>query len=123
MYVDIDKVIKPTIELDKNLWKFEELMREKPNFDKSEGAKTIYTRKEYAIYRVKNGYIIHNRKLKFDEGHTHIFKYDKAKSLIDLAVRKKLPNTPRKWEIESLMRVTNNNTYRNKLRDLYQTLL
>lgn len=118
MYVDIDKVIKPTIEVDEKLWKFEELMREKPNWDKSEGAKRIFQRKEYSIYKVRQGYIVHNTNKEFSKGHTHVQSFNKAKSIVDLCVRKKLPNTPRRWEIESLMRVTNNNTYGNKLRDL-----
>lgn len=118
VYIDIDKVIKPTIEVDEKLWKFEELMREKPNWDKSEGARRIFRRKEYSIYKIKQGYIVHNTKKEFSRGHTHVQSFNKAKSIIDLCVRKKLPNTPRRWEIESLMRVTNNNTYRNKLRDL-----
>lgn len=122
MYVDIDKVIKPTIEVDKKLWEFEELMKEKPNWDKSEGAKRIFQRKEYSIYKVKQGYVVHNTNKEFSKGHTHVRSFNKAKSIVDLCVRKKLPNTPREWEIESLIRVTNNNTYRNKLRDLLEVI-
>lgn len=122
MYVDIDKVIKATIEVDKKLWEFEQLMREKPNWDKSEGAKRIFQRKEYSIYKVKQGYIVHNTNKEFRTGHTHVRSFNKAKSIVDLCIRKKLPNTPRRWEIESLIRVTNNNTYRNKLRDLLEVI-
>ena len=104
-YIDINKVLEATIEVPQKYWEVEELMREKPNFDKSVGSKKIYERKEYAIYKVKHGYIVHNTKKNFEEGHTHIHTFNKAKSLIDLAVRKKLPNTPRKWEIESLIRI------------------
>ena len=122
-YVDADRLIKATIEVPKELWELELLMREKPNFDKNQGARKIFQRKEYCIYRVKNGFIVHNINKRFQEGHTHVHNYHKAKSLIDLAVRKKLPNTPRKWEIQSLIRITNNTNYKNKLMNLYQTLL
>lgn len=33
-YVDIDSIISTSI-LDESLWKYDDLMREKPNFDKS----------------------------------------------------------------------------------------
>ncbi|MFR2777149.1 MAG: hypothetical protein ACLTA8_01845 [Intestinibacter bartlettii] len=54
----------------------------------------------------------------FEEGHTHIHNYNKAKSIIDLAVRKKLPNTPRKWEIESLIRIVKDKEYKKQLINL-----
>ena len=98
------------------------MMREKPNFDKSEGAKKIYQRKEFTIYKVKKGYIIHNTKKKFKDGHTHIRTFCKAKSLIDLAVRKKLPNTPKDWEIESLIRIVKDEDYKEKLRSLLEEI-
>lgn len=97
-------------------------MRDKPNFDKSPGARKIYQRKEYVIYQVKYGYIVHNIKKHFEEGHTHIHTFNKAKSLIDLAVRKKLPNTPRKWEIESLIRIVKDEKYKEELRSLLEEI-
>lgn len=118
VYRDINEVIEAIIEVPKKYWDMEELMREKPNFDKSVGSKKIYERKEYAIYRVKRGYIVHNTKKHFEEGHTHIHNYNKAKSIIDLAVRKKMPNTPRKWEIECLLRIVKDEKYKEKLRSL-----
>ena len=41
--------------------------------------------------------------------------FKKAKSLVDLAIRKKLPDTPKEWELVCLMRITNNNTYYNNI--------
>lgn len=96
------------------------LMQEIPNFNRVFGARKIFQRKEYSIYKVGDGYIVHNTNKEFRIGHTHVRSFSKAKSIVDLCVRKKLPNTPREWEIESLMRITNNNTYRNKLRDLLE---
>lgn len=105
-------------EVPNELYEFDDLMKSVPNFDKSDGAKKIFQRKEYSIYKASDGYIVHNTNKEFMIGHTHVRSFNKAKSIVDLCIRKKLPNTPRRWEIESLMRVTNNNTYRNKLRDL-----
>ena len=119
---EVDEVIKPTIEIPKELWQLEEQMREIPNFNKTEGAKKIFQRKEYSIYRVKDGFIIHNTNLPFKGHHTHIRSFHKAKSLVDLCIRKKLPDTPRAWEIQSLLRISNNQTYKNKLLMLLQEL-
>ena len=119
---EVDEVIKATIEVPKELWQLEEQMREVPNFNKTEGAKKIFQRKEYSIYRVKDGFIIHNTNLPFKGHHTHIRSFHKAKSLVDLCIRKKLPDTPRAWEIQSLLRISNNQTYKNKLLMLLQEL-
>ncbi len=119
-YRDADEVIKATIEVPKDLYLYESLMKEVPNFNKSFGAKKIFQRKEYSIYKAKDGYIIHNTNGDFRKHHTHVRSFNKAKSIVDLCIRKKLPNTPRKWEIESLMRLTRNNAYYNKLRDLLE---
>ena len=115
---EIDEVIKPTIEIPKELWQLEEQMKEVPNFNK----RKIFQRKEYSIYKASGGYIVHNTNGDFRNHHTHVRTFSKAKSIVDLCIRKKLPNTPRKWEIESLMRLTRNNAYYNKLRDLLEGL-
>lgn len=119
---EIDEVIKPTIEVPKELWKLDQQMKEVPNFNKSQGSRKIFQRKEYSIYKASGGYIIHNTNGDFRGHHTHVRTFSKAKSIVDLCIRKKLPNTPRKWEIESLMRLTRNNAYYNKLRDLLEGL-
>lgn len=116
-WIDGNKIAEVT-EMPEDLYRYDDLMKSVPNFDKTDGAKKIFQRKEYSIYKVSEGYIVHNTNKEFRIGHTHVRSFNKAKSIVDLCIRKKLPNTPRKWEIESLMRVTNNNTYRNKLRNL-----
>ena len=82
------------------------------------GARKIYQRKQYTIYQVRNGYIIHNINKDFEKGHTHVKSFHKAKSLIDLCVRSKLPNKPINWEIERLLRISNDKRYKNKLQKL-----
>ena len=119
---EVDEVIKATIEVPKELWQLEEQMREIPNFNKTDGAKKIFQRKEYSIYKAKDGYIIHNTNGDFRKHHTHVRSFNKAKSLVDLCIRKKLPDTPRAWEIQSLLRISNNQTYKNKLLMLLQEL-
>ena len=115
VWKDAGEIAKTTI-LDEELYSYEILMKQKPNFDKSPGAKKIYQRKEYIILKASDGYIVHNTKKKFEKGHSHIRSFQKAKSIIDLCVRKKLPNRPTKWEIESLIRVSNDSEYINELK-------
>ena len=57
---EIDEVIKPTIEIPKELWQLEEQMKEVPNFNKSQGSRKIFQRKEYSIYKASGAtsYII-----------------------------------------------------------------
>ena len=95
--------------------RYNKIMQEKPNWDKSQGAKKVFQRKEYSIYRASDGFIVHNTNLQFKGHHTHVRSFHKAKSLVDLCIRKKLPNTPKIWEIQSLLRISNNQTYMNKL--------
>lgn len=114
-WIDGNKIAEQEAEVPKKSWKYEQIMREPPNWNKSQGAKKVFQRKEYSIYKASDGFIVHNTNLPFKGHHTHIRSFHKAKSLVDLCIRKKLPNTPRRWEIESLMRVSNNQTYKNKL--------
>lgn len=121
-WVDPNKLLGEYEELDEQLKQFQSLMEEKPNWDKSPGARKVFTRKEFSIYRVRDGYIVHNTNKPFEKGHTHIHSFNKAKSLVDLCIRKKTPNTLRRWEIESLIRISNNQTYKNKLLMLLQEI-
>ena len=121
-YQDAEKVLKEVSEVPRNLIAYEKLMKETPTDHKNFGARKIFQRKEYSIYKVKDGFVIHNTNKKFENGHTHIRTFSKAKSIVDLCVRKKLPNKPCRWEIQSLIRVTDNQTYKNKLMLLLQTL-
>ena len=69
-------------------------------------SRKIFQRKEYSIYRCDYGYVIHNTNKKFENGHTHVNNFYKAKILVIMAIKR---------EIENLIRLTNDNRYRNKL--------
>lgn len=77
----------------------------------------IYRRKEYIIFRVKNGFVVQNTKKEFSEGHTHIKNYNMAKKLIDFAIKKEMPkNTKNTYILESLYRISNDKDYKEKLK-------
>lgn len=82
------------------------------------GARKVYQRKNYTIYAAKVGYIVHNINKEFESGHTHVRSFIKAKSLIDLCVRGKLPNRPVEWEIECLIRISDDINYTKELSEI-----
>ena len=117
-WIDIDKVIKPTLEIEEKLWKYQEIMQEIPNFNKTEGVKKIYSRKEYIILQVKRGYVVYNQNKTFKEGHTHIRSYKIAKTIIDNCINRKRPKTNNIYLLESYIRISNNEKYINEIKEL-----
>ena len=49
----IEELVDKEINIPKELWKFEEIMREIPNFDKADSANKIFEKDEYIILKVK----------------------------------------------------------------------
>lgn len=76
----------------------------------------LYKKREFRIYGNNDEYIIHNSKKEFSDGHTHINNYKTAKWLINLAIHKSIPNRKKKYFLESLIRISTDNTYRNSLK-------
>lgn len=76
----------------------------------------LYKKREFRIYGNNDEYIIHNSKKEFSDGHTHINNYKTAKWLIDLAIHKSIPNRKKRYFLESLIRISTDNTYRNLLK-------
>ena len=97
---------------------YKRLMEEKPNFDKRDNSKVVYRRKEYIIIKARKDYIVINTKCKNEFNHSHTLFFNYAKSLIDLCVRKKIPTRHDRRTIESLMRLSRDNKYIEKLRKL-----
>lgn len=98
--------------------KYKRMMQEKPNFNKRDNSKVVYRRKDYIILSTGKGFIIHNKKYDFEGCHTHVQDFSYAKSIIDLSVRKKMPNRPTKRLVESLIRVNRDNKYIEELKGL-----
>ena len=77
--------------------------------------------KFFNIYsNFKNGYIIHNTHKPFETGHTHINNYKTAKYIAYLALNKKLPkyNHLSNYLYESLIRISTDKKYINKIQEL-----
>lgn len=84
----------------------------------------IYKKANFTIYSDYNGScIIHNTNKEFSQGHTHIREFSTAKYLINLALHKSLPNRNLKYFIESLIRISTDDKYIDKLMNLSKSKL
>ena len=103
-------------EIDKQ---YEKIMSEIPNFDKhKDNSIVIYRRGNYIIIKTKKkSYIVINKKKSFKQGHTHTKDFKYSKSLIDLAIRKKLPRKANKKVITSLIRISDDKNYIKNLEE------
>ena len=119
-WVDPNKLIGEYEELDEELKRFQSLMEEKPNWDKSDTGHKIYQRKQYSIYKVRNGHIIHNTNLPFEEGHAHVHSFVMAKTIIDNCIRKKQPTTTNLYLLKSHARITDDPKYKKLIEELIE---
>lgn len=76
----------------------------------------VYKKKNFEIYGYKGAYIIYNKNKPFETGHSHIKKYKTAKYLIDLAIYKTVPKHLSSYLYESLLRISSDNIYKQKIR-------
>ncbi|MCC0642484.1 MULTISPECIES: hypothetical protein [unclassified Clostridioides] len=81
----------------------------------------IYEKNEYIIIKVRNGYIVYNTNKIFGEGHTHLKCYNAAKTAIDLAIKKKTPRSYSMYFLESLIRISDDISYRESIKDIMNT--
>ena len=79
----------------------------------------VYKKANFNVYTDYNGdYIIHNIHKPFATGHTHIKEFSTAEYLINLAHHRSLPNRNLRYFIDSLIRISDDEKYVNKLMDL-----
>lgn len=81
----------------------------------------IYERKSYIIIKVNNGFIVYNTNKVFDNGHTHLHNYNMCKTLIDCSINKKFPKTRNHYLLESLIRISDDEVFCTKVRELIDT--
>ena len=70
-----------------------------------------YVNKNYAIYKVSDGYIVHNTDYDFKDKHTHIHNYNVAKQIIRNLLHSAIPDTRNRYLLISHIRLSDNNTY------------
>lgn len=75
----------------------------------------VYQNTHYKVYKAVDGYVIHNIDKGFENGHTHVQKYNTCMVLIKLLVTKKAPKSKSKYFLESLLRLCDDEGYRQQL--------
>jgi hypothetical protein len=78
----------------------------------------ICKRHEFVIIKVSYGFIVHNTLKSFEKGHAHMNTYNSAISAVKLAERRELPRNHSKHFIQSLVRISKDRSYINRLYDL-----
>lgn len=124
-YIEINKVLK-VYDVPKKLWETESLMKEIPNFDKSNiDSKKIYEYKEYIILKVEHkkriGFIVYNTKKDWESGHTHLNSKSVAEIVIKNVDQRRKPKTNNLYLLKSHIRVSNDLKYIKFLEDLIET--
>ncbi|CAH2211852.1 hypothetical protein [Tepidibacter aestuarii] len=81
----------------------------------------VYEKKEFIIFPIKKGYVVYNLKKDFSNGHTHLRNFNSAKMAIDLVVNKKIPKSTNFYYLTSLIRISQDEDYINKIEELIET--
>lgn len=74
----------------------------------------VYRKDKYVIVPVENNFIVINIDKQFKSGHTHVKDFNKARLMIDLAIKKKMPKNYHL--VDSLIRITDDKDYIEKLK-------
>ena len=80
----------------------------------------IYKKKWFNIYKGDDhAYIVHNTRKDFDIGHTHINNFNTAKYVLNMALYNLIPSKHlSSYLLNSIIRVSNNESYANKIKAL-----
>lgn len=74
----------------------------------------------YLIVKTKDGAMIINKRKHFEEGHTHISTMEQGEWLAKMALYKIVPRRSSLRDLESLIRIADNNKYRRKIERIYK---
>lgn len=78
----------------------------------------VYQNNHFKVYKADYGFIIHNIDKGFETGHTHVQKYTTCMILIKLLVQKRTPKSRSKYFLESLMRLSDDDNYKQQIQQL-----
>lgn len=76
----------------------------------------IYSNRYYKVYSVEKGFIVHNVRKPFQSGHTHIDRFSTAKYITKLAYGRIVPKHLSRYLLVSLIRISDDKEYQDKLR-------
>ena len=73
----------------------------------------VYEKKEYIILAVKKGYVVYNTQKPFSMGHSHIYGFNMAKTVVDNCIRNL-------YLLTSHVRVSNDEKYIKSINELIE---
>lgn len=119
-WYDANLIAEQETDVKRDKWMYEDLMKQKPNFDKTDGAKKVYSKKEYIVLEVKKGYIVYNINRPFDKGHSHLRSFSMAKTIIENCINKRAPKTNNLYLLSSHVRVSYDAEYIKLVEELIE---
>jgi hypothetical protein len=81
-------------------------------------ANQVYSRQGFVIFRVYNGFIVHNTGKTYKGGHTHLSKYNACKKAIEYVLYRRIPDKASCYYLTSLLRLSDDIKYSQKLKKL-----
>jgi hypothetical protein len=81
----------------------------------------VYMKNEFMVFKVDNGFIAFNSRLKFAEGHTHLKSLKQAVDAIRFVMNKKIPRRANIYYLSSLKRLSIDEEYNRKITELQDT--
>lgn len=77
----------------------------------------VYQNTHFKVYKADDGFIVHNIDKGFQDGHTHVQKYTTCMVLIKLLVQKRPPRSKSRYFLESLLRLCDDEGYKELIRE------
>lgn len=77
-------------------------------------------KEQFIILPYENGWIVYNMKLPFKDGHTHLRNRKSAVAAVDFVLKGKIPKRTGFYYLQSLMRISDNESYRTKVGELIE---
>lgn len=81
----------------------------------------VYKKREFNVYGMDEGYIIHNTKKPFEQGHSHVYRLTSCKYLIDLCIHSSIPHHLNRYFLVTLKRISNDEDYIAKIDGLLES--
>ena len=80
-------------------------------------SKFLFSKKNFIVLQSKGGYIVYNKNKLWENGHTHVTSLKICRTLIDLVLHEKMPNTKNILVYESILRIASNSQkeYKKKI--------
>lgn len=125
-YINAEDILRAVEkeELNEEGKQYRSLMQEVPNFnhEKYTCDKRVYENDKFVILKVrskgKTGYIVHNTRKPFENGHTHLNSLNMAKVIVNNVIHKKKPKTNNIYLLESHIRLSEDEKYISYIKHL-----